>query len=181
MKRVIALMLVLALAVPAQAWHLFPVREKIVTVKETNWTVTITGITFVALIISFFAVVSSKEFINRERQIQRKKNIKECEDAVNYKFNAAGLHLSIFPDDTDKIYLSSYCFQYHMSYFINKNCLKAMAEKADEFSRENVNPNDLAQNRLETSILEQTGKHVRKTLELLMYEDMLRDQEALKD
>jgi hypothetical protein len=38
MKKITVLMLALALAVPVQAWHLFPVRKKIVTVKETNYT-----------------------------------------------------------------------------------------------------------------------------------------------
>ncbi|MDR0977900.1 MAG: hypothetical protein LBL71_02555 [Endomicrobium sp.] len=37
MKKIIALVLALGLAVPVQAWHLFPVREKIVIVKETDY------------------------------------------------------------------------------------------------------------------------------------------------
>jgi hypothetical protein len=40
MKRLIGLMLVLGLAVPVQAWHLFPVREKIVEVQKTNYVLT---------------------------------------------------------------------------------------------------------------------------------------------
>jgi hypothetical protein len=40
MKKITVLILVLGLAVPAQAWTLFPVREKIVEVQKTNYVVT---------------------------------------------------------------------------------------------------------------------------------------------
>ncbi|MDR0977898.1 MAG: hypothetical protein LBL71_02545 [Endomicrobium sp.] len=50
MKKLTVLMLVLGLAVPVQACHLFPVREKIVTVKETNYAVT--AATFVVTLIA---------------------------------------------------------------------------------------------------------------------------------
>jgi hypothetical protein len=36
MKKITVLMLVLALAVPAQAWHLFPIRKEVVTVEKTK-------------------------------------------------------------------------------------------------------------------------------------------------
>jgi hypothetical protein len=39
MKKITVFILVLGLNVPVQAWHLFPVREKIVKEKETNWLV----------------------------------------------------------------------------------------------------------------------------------------------
>ncbi|MDR0978248.1 MAG: hypothetical protein LBL71_04410 [Endomicrobium sp.] len=37
MKKITVLMLALGLAVPAQAWHLFPVRKEIVEVQKTNY------------------------------------------------------------------------------------------------------------------------------------------------
>jgi chromosome segregation ATPase len=40
MKKITAMVLALGLAVPAQAWHLFPVRKEIVTVKETDYVIT---------------------------------------------------------------------------------------------------------------------------------------------
>ncbi|MDR0977820.1 MAG: hypothetical protein LBL71_02140 [Endomicrobium sp.] len=40
MKKITILILVLGLAMPAQAWTLFPVRKEIVTVKETNYALT---------------------------------------------------------------------------------------------------------------------------------------------
>jgi hypothetical protein len=41
MKKMTAMVLALGLAVPAQAWHLFPVREKVVIETKTNYTATI--------------------------------------------------------------------------------------------------------------------------------------------
>jgi hypothetical protein len=53
MAKLIAFILVLGLSVPVQAWHLFPVREKIVTVKETNYAAcAITGILMVVCTLS---------------------------------------------------------------------------------------------------------------------------------
>jgi hypothetical protein len=139
---------------PVNAWHLFPVREKIVTVKETNWTVTI-GITFLTLIISFLAIIKSKKLNNREIQIQCAQTAKKCEDAVNREFNDAGLHLVIYPDGTDKIYLLHMCKYWNIVGFIHKNCLKAMARKADKFNRKHGNPEDSNPSILERAIKEQ--------------------------
>ncbi|MDR0977894.1 MAG: hypothetical protein LBL71_02525 [Endomicrobium sp.] len=54
MKGVIALMLVLWLTVPVQAWYLFPVRKEIVKEKETNWLVT-GAVGLAGLVLSFAA------------------------------------------------------------------------------------------------------------------------------
>jgi hypothetical protein len=44
-KKITALVLVLGVAVSVNAWHLFPVREKIITIKETNYTAcAVTGV-----------------------------------------------------------------------------------------------------------------------------------------
>jgi peptidoglycan hydrolase CwlO-like protein len=41
MKKITVLILVLALAVPVQAWHLFPVGKEIVEVQKTNYKLTV--------------------------------------------------------------------------------------------------------------------------------------------
>jgi ABC-type anion transport system duplicated permease subunit len=66
MKKITVLILALCLAVPAQAWHLFPVKEKIVEVPKTNYTAyAITGVAVGA--IALVIVVAEFKFCNNEK------------------------------------------------------------------------------------------------------------------
>jgi hypothetical protein len=75
MKKLIVLMLVLGLAVPVNAWHLFPVREKIVKEKETDYAVTVVvgAVTLGLSVLSCF-------FIGRKLQTNAVKEAKDSED-----------------------------------------------------------------------------------------------------
>jgi hypothetical protein len=62
MKKITVLVLVLGLAVPVQAWHLFPVRKEIVAVKETNYAVTAVAcaVTLAASVLSCILIIKTR-------------------------------------------------------------------------------------------------------------------------
>jgi hypothetical protein len=72
MKKITVLVLMLGLTVPTYAWHLFPVREKIVTVKETNYTA-LAGACAITLVVSLIAgkvIFGHKEAKSRPELIE---------------------------------------------------------------------------------------------------------------
>jgi hypothetical protein len=72
MKKMTAMVLALGLAVPAQAWILFPVRKEIVTVKETNYVVTAVAcaITLVASLVAGKLILSPKKLSDKDKRIE---------------------------------------------------------------------------------------------------------------
>jgi hypothetical protein len=119
MKKIIALVLALGLAVPVHAWHLFSVREKIITVKETNYAAcAITGVVIgvvtlgVGLLAGKFLLVDIKGMQDKYLETINKSLVSSC-----LKFTAepqgdkTALHMVAFdehdpPDTADTVNVS---------------------------------------------------------------------------
>jgi hypothetical protein len=87
LKKITVLVLVLGLTVPAQAWHLFPVRKEIVTVEKTNYAVTAATfvITLVASLVAgklIFGHKQTREISNDEMWTKREDIRKEINDSL---------------------------------------------------------------------------------------------------
>jgi hypothetical protein len=95
MKKIIVYMLVLGLAVPAQAWHLFPVREKIVTVKETKTNYAVCAIT--GVVVGAICIVIGYKLKGLKTSIDVSKIENRTINRVNLKLNPFAL---IFDHDS---------------------------------------------------------------------------------
>ncbi|MDR0977643.1 MAG: hypothetical protein LBL71_01180 [Endomicrobium sp.] len=70
----LSLGLILGLSVPVQAWHLFPVREKIVEVQKTNYALTAV-VGAVTLIVGLTAAIYSNTLTNKNRELQERNTV----------------------------------------------------------------------------------------------------------
>jgi hypothetical protein len=111
MKKMTAMVLALGLAVPAQAWHLFPVRKEILTVKvkETNYAVTAATfvITLVASLIAGKLMFNPKKLSAEDKELADNSIIdKFLVKLTPYLNNKYGVSLAVDCSDMQSVTLS---------------------------------------------------------------------------
>jgi chromosome segregation ATPase len=81
MKKITVLMLVLGLAMPVNAWTLFPLRKEIVTIKEIDWATTLT-VCAIALGVSVSLLVGAGHKFHQSN-VDKNTDIEDKQERIN--------------------------------------------------------------------------------------------------
>jgi hypothetical protein len=91
MKKITVLMLVLSLSVPVQGGASFPVRKKIVTVKETNYTAMAVACAITGVVVGAICIVIGYKLRDLKTSLDRDEIENRMIDLLNQKLNPFAL------------------------------------------------------------------------------------------